>query len=140
MQSILPTMSKTLEISSALTRRTHRTYSAQFKAELVATCQQPGASIAALAGQHAMNANVPHRWLKDHQRSECHRLVAHSPAAALGMTSSIPAIIPVQLPPATLQPQTQKIKTDLRKGALSMVVTWLVSEAAEFCELGGCDF
>jgi len=36
--------------------------------------------------------------------------------------------------------QTQEIKTDFRKGELSMVVTWLVSAAAEFCELGGCDF
>ena len=45
-------------------RRTHRTYTPQFKAELVATCRQPGASVAAVALQHGMNANVLHRWLK----------------------------------------------------------------------------
>ncbi|MCM3566382.1 transposase, partial [Hydrogenophaga intermedia] len=33
-------------------RRTHRTYTPQFKAELVAMCQKPGASIAAVALQH----------------------------------------------------------------------------------------
>ena len=38
-------------------RRTHRTYTPQFKAELVAACMQPGASIAALALRHGMNAN-----------------------------------------------------------------------------------
>ena len=45
-------------------RRTHRTYTPQFKAELVAACRQPGASVAAVALQHGMNANVLHRWLK----------------------------------------------------------------------------
>ena len=79
-KSIVHTMLKNSEISKYLTPRTHRTYTAQFKAELVAACQQPGVSIAALAGQHAMNANVLHRWLKEHRLGGCHHLVAHSPA------------------------------------------------------------
>ncbi|MBS7777666.1 transposase [Acidovorax sp. CCYZU-2555] len=47
--------------------RTRRIYSAQFKAELIAACLQPGASIAATAREHGMNANVLHRWLKEHR-------------------------------------------------------------------------
>ena len=125
-------MLKNSENSTSSHSRTHRTYSAQFKAELVAACQQPGVSIAALAGQHAMNANVLHRWLKEHQRSGRHQLAAHSPAAALEMTSSLAAFIPLQLPAATPQPEAREIKVELRKGALSMVVTWPVSAAAEF--------
>ena len=117
--------------STSSPSRTHRTYSAQFKAELVAACQQPGVSIAALAGQHAMNANVLQRWLKEHQRSGRHQLAAHSPAGALEMISPLAAFIPVQLPAATPQPEARQIKVELRKGALSMVVTWPVSAAAE---------
>jgi len=124
-------MLKTSEISRYSTPRTHRTYTAQFKAELVAACAQPGVSIAGLAGQHAMNANVLHRWLKEHRLSGCHQLVAHSPAAALGTTSPLAAFIPLQLPAATPQPQPQEIRVELCKGALSMVVTWPVSAAAE---------
>ncbi|WP_448678427.1 transposase [Delftia acidovorans] len=30
-------------------------------------CLQPGASIAATAREHGMNANVLHRWLKEHR-------------------------------------------------------------------------
>ena len=41
-------------------RRTHRTYTPQFKAELVAMCQTPGAAVAL---QHGMNTKVLHRWL-----------------------------------------------------------------------------
>ena len=63
-----------------------------------------------------MNAEVLHRWLEEHQRSGCHQLVAHSPAPELEMTSSIPAFIPVQPPPASLQPQTQEIKINFCKG------------------------
>ncbi len=125
-------MLKNSEISRYSTPRTHRTYTAQFKAELVAACQQPGVSIAALAGQHAMNANVLHRWLKEHRRSGCHQLAAHSPAAALRTNSPLAAFIPVQLPSAAPQPEAQEIKVDLRKGALSMALTWPVSAAAEF--------
>lgn len=47
--------------------RSRRIYSAQFKAELIAACLQPGTSIAATAREHGMNANVLHRWLKEHR-------------------------------------------------------------------------
>ena len=124
-------MFKKSEILGNSSQRTHRTYTAQFKAELVAAGQQPGVSIAALAGRHAMNANVLHRWLKEHKRNGRHQLVVHSGAGVLETTSPIPAFIPVQLPAAKPQPEAQEIKIDLRKGALSMVVTWPLSAAAE---------
>ena len=120
-------MLKTSEISRYSTPRTHRTYTAQFKAELVAACGQPGVSIAALAGQHAMNANVLHRWLKEHRLSGRHQLAVHGPAA----------FIALQLPAPAQQPETREIKVELRRGALSMVVTWPVSAAAELARWTG---
>ena len=124
-------MLKNSENSTSSPSRTHRTYSAQFKAELVAACGQPGVSIAALAGQHAMNANVLHRWLKEHHRSGRHPLAAHSPAAALETTSALAAFIPLQLAAAMPESEAREIRVELRRGALSMVVTWPVSAAAE---------
>ena len=65
--------------------RKRRVYSAQFKAELIAACQQPGASIAATAREHGMNANVLHRWLKEHRlgqhQSACD--TAHADASGI---------------------------------------------------------
>ena len=116
-------MLKTSEISRYSIPRTHRTYTAQFKAELVAACGQPGVSIAALAGQHAMNANVLHRWLKEHHRSGRHQLAAHSPAAASGAASPLAAFIALQLTAPAQQPEAREIKVELRRGALSMVMT-----------------
>ena len=109
-------------------RRTHRTYTPQFKAELVATCRQPGASVAAVALQHGMNANVLHRWLKEHQRSGCHALAAHRTP---GIAPASPAFIPLALPAPTAISRAQEIKVELRKGPLSMVVTWPVSATAD---------
>jgi transposase-like protein len=123
-------MLKEPEISRYSRRQTHRTYTAQFKAELVAACQTPSVSVAGLAAQHGMNANVLHRWLKEH-----HNEGRHKPDApcALG-SSNVPAFIalPVCAPTTTPEPKAQDIRLELRKGALTMVVSWPVSAASDF--------
>ena len=39
-----------------------RRYSAELKAEVLAQCDAPGASVAKVAMSHGINANVVHRW------------------------------------------------------------------------------
>lgn len=63
------TMLKDSDIARYTARRTHRTDTSAFKAELVAACLQPGTSIAALAGRHGMNANVLHRSKSMHAQA-----------------------------------------------------------------------
>ena len=118
------------------TRRTHRTYSRQFKAELVAAAKQPGASIAALALQHGMNANVLHRWLKEHEQDERHRLVSLSSSGESVTTSPLPAFIPIKLPTAAQasEPTASEIKVELRKGAVSMILTWSASAVGDLAQ------
>ena len=48
--------------------RTRRSYSPPFKAHLVNVCERPGASVAALAREHGINANILHRWRKEHRQ------------------------------------------------------------------------
>ncbi len=45
------------------TNRSRRTYAQQFKREVVAQCQVPGASVSAIAMSHGINANVIRKWL-----------------------------------------------------------------------------
>ena len=130
-QQIVHTMLKESEISRYPNRRTHRTYTPEFKAELVKACQQPGASIAALAGQQGMNANVLHRWLKEHQRSGCHQLAKPCMSTITQTPPLAPAFIALALPPVTPVHKEQEIKVELRKGALSMTVTWPLSATAD---------
>ena len=116
------------------TRRTHRTYTREFKAELVAACRVPGASIAAVAGANAMNANVLHRWLKEHARSGCHGPAdsgnANLPSVAL--QQRVPAFIPVQLSAPDPGPEARAIEVDIRKGTLTMRIKWPASAGADF--------
>ena len=131
-QQIVHTMLKDPEISRYSTRRTHRTYAPEFKAELVTACQAPGVSIAALASLHGMNANVLHRWLKEHALSGRHALVTRSMSGVTARTSSASAFIPLALPSPNPVSREQEIKVELRKGSVSMVVTWPVGAAADF--------
>lgn len=116
------------------TRRTHRTYTREFKAQLVAACQQPGVSIAALATSQAMNANVLHRWLKEHARSGCHQLNAASPSGSQIATLPAPAFIPVRLPAVRHEPSIPALKVEIHKGALSMTITWPINATSDFAQ------
>ena len=51
----------TLHLPEAGRRR--RSYSAEFKAKIVAACQQPGASIASIALANQINPNLVRRWV-----------------------------------------------------------------------------
>ena len=43
--------------------KTRRVHDAEFKAKVLGECRQPGASIAAVALRHGLNANVVRQWL-----------------------------------------------------------------------------
>jgi len=55
-------------------------YDEAAKAELVAACGKPGASVSRLARECGVNANQLSRWVREHSR-RCQRAVAVSPEA-----------------------------------------------------------
>ena len=48
----------------AQVKRQRRRHSPAFKSEVLAACNEPGASIAALAQRYQVNANLVHKWRK----------------------------------------------------------------------------
>lgn len=127
-------MLKDSDIPRFAARRTKRTYSADTKAELLAACNAPGASIAAVASANGMNANVLHRWLKESSQP---RLPIGSGtgtgATALDIAGqSAPSFIALPLLTKLPEPVEREIKVEVRKGALVMTVTWPMSAASEF--------
>lgn len=128
-------------------RRTHRTYTPQFKAELVAMCQKPGASIAAVALQHGMNANLLHRWRKEWAQG-LHRLEGGITATVA--TPQTPAFIPIELSRAASNTTSEQpcvasstpaadIRIECQRPGMSVTVHWPLSAAAQcaqmLCEL-----
>ena len=46
-------------------RPRRREYSKAFKAQVVAACAQPGASVGGVALSHGLHANMVHRWIRE---------------------------------------------------------------------------
>jgi len=124
-------------------RRTHRTYSPQFKAEMVAACGKPGASVAALAMQHGINANVLHRWLKEAQQG-MHRLGSMTAQADPSWGRSAD-FIPIPLNTALPIPDicssgaesapAPDIRIECQRAGLSVTICWPVSAAAQCAQV-----
>lgn len=91
-----------------------RRHSEELKAQVLAECAQPGASVAAVALSHSLNANVVHKW---------RRQAVAKPG--LPVTTFVPATVPaVPQPPAI-------IRIELRRGATTVTVAWPVTCGAE---------
>lgn len=101
-------------------KKTRRRYSELKKAQVLAECSEPGASVAKVAMAHGINANVVHRW----------RQLSHGQApTGLAKTSEFIALpLPAPTEPAAVTPDVQ---VELRRGPVSITVTWPVSAAAE---------
>ena len=114
--------------------RTRRIYSTQFKSELVASCQLPGASVSAIAAAHGMNANVLRRWLQKHRQ---HSTPTPSTPPASAQTSSAGFISldlsALQAAPACCTAQTIDLRC--QRGDTLVSVAWPLSGAAECASL-----
>lgn len=109
------------------TRRRRRTHSGEFKASAVASCLQPGMSMAAVAMAHGINANLLRRWVREAE-------MTHGADATGTLTAPNPAVkatafVPMQLPAPSAAPD---IRIELRRGATAITVTW-PSDAAVAC-------
>src|SRR3546814_12196205 len=79
-------------VTNSLTSRpARRTYSPQFKAEMVAQCLEGNVALASLAIDHGMNPNVLHRWVTEHERYGKHALQDDGMALAVQTVDMTPA-------------------------------------------------
>lgn len=100
----------TIEDSKQLIRRRH---SAALKAQVLAECSQPEASVARIAMAHGLNANLVHKW----------RRVAAAPGPAPSFIA-----LPLEPSPAVSSP-AEDVLIELHRGALAIKVTWPTSAA-----------
>lgn len=105
-------------------RRRRRLHSDDFKASAVAACMQPGVSMAAVAMAHGINANLLRRWVRAAEMSPADE-VAKAPALP---ARAAPSFVPMQLPLSSPAPG---VRIELRRGAMSICVTWPSDSAVE---------
>ena len=107
-------------------RRRRRRYSVEFKAQVVAACRRPGVSLAAIALDHRLNANLLRRWVEQAEGN------ARVPVASsdVGVPSAqVPAFVPVPLDMMNVRPA--EIRVEVRRANQSITISWPTSEAAQ---------
>lgn len=128
--------------------RRRRTHDAQFKAGVMAACREPGASVAAVAQAHGVNANLVRQWLVGRGMKRCgveQAAAGHASSAlsAAPVTDASPVMpfVPVQLPapepaPAAAQPERPSqddeatIHIELTRTGAKLVVRWPAAQAS----------
>lgn len=105
--------------------RRRRTHSTQLKAEVLAACAEPGASVAAIALAHRLNTNLVHKWRRQAARAKG--------VPAVRRTSSVlPSASDAEFVALPLPMASTEIRVEIRRGATNVAVHWPAS-AAEAC-------
>jgi transposase len=110
-------------------RRRRRRHSAEFKAQVVAACRRPGMSMAAVALEHRLNANLLRRWVVEYERGRETGLIEAGNVAQAPSIAGNAAFVPVAVArPAVAT--SQEIVIELRRGPTLVKVSWPLEAAA----------
>lgn len=126
-------------------RSQRRVHGAEFKAQVLAECQQPGASVAAIALAHGLNANLLRKWLvgRGLKRAGLVAPRAMTPKATCAEDKASPVLqfVPVEITPTRLaatattatpeqaEPPAAEIHVELTRGATRLSVRWPSAQA-----------
>ena len=109
-------------------RRRRRKHSDEFKATVVASCLQPGMSMAAVAMANGINANLLRRWVHATEMRGDADQVQALPAPKPTAQSPAAGFVPLALLAPSAPPD---IRIELRRGATAITVTWPTQAASE---------
>jgi transposase len=126
--------------SNSISRRRH---SAEFKAEVLAACEQPGASTSAVALAHGLNTNLVRKWRigRGVKLASIAAPVAVSTSAAAPPRPVLAAdarFVPIEMckpaqvaSPGVAHSSEAVIHVELKRGASSVLVRWPGSAAVD---------
>jgi transposase len=116
----------TIEEVTPSGRRRRRRYSEEFKARVVAACRGTGVSVAAIALEHWLNANLLRRWIDQAEGW----LPSGLPVRPADMQPApAPAFVPIALD--SRGSHSAEIRIEMRRGDQTVTVSWPISEAAQ---------
>lgn len=101
--------------------KTRRRYGSQFKAMVLAQCDEPGTSVAQVAMSHGINDNVVHRWrqLARQQQAARSTVADGQPPAQQPV-----AFVPLALPAPQGRETKTEVRLDIKRGAVTVGVAW----------------
>src|SRR5690606_39102090 len=97
---------KTVIDTAPTLKKPRRTFTAEFKHQLIQQCQQPDTSVAKAAMQHQINANLLHKWIR-----QSRSMVPSLTISSIPQTDFLPVILhspPIrqEVPPSALEKKT----------------------------------
>jgi len=106
--------------------KSRRRHSAQFKQEVLAACDQPGASVADVALAFGLNANLVRQWRRGRGfRPAGGDLAAHPARVATVRAPAAPSVVALALPAASAQTAAATdIRIEVHRGALQVSMIW----------------
>jgi transposase len=112
-------------------RRTRRFHSAEFKSQVIQQCGQDRASVAGVALRFQVNANIVHRWLREHEQRGL-----HSKPAFIPLSMDTPSIPTLPVTSATVNEASnnntangqRQIQVEIRRGQQSVTISWPVED------------
>ena len=104
-------------------RPKRRFYSPELKTQVVVECQAQGASVAGVALAHGINANIVHRWLREHA---C-QLQASQEFVPLTLQARTADLAQAGDEPAQAE---RDIRIEVRRSTSSVTVNWPLEGAA----------
>ena len=118
------------------TKAPRRRHADELKARVLAACAEPGASVAAVAQAHGLNANLVHKW-----RRGCGAPVNNAARPVRSAMTAGAEFIALALPATTVaapatngQPITvpaADIRIEWHRGSAAIAVSWPVSAAPQ---------
>ena len=79
---------KTVIDTAPTLKKPRRTFTAEFKHQLIQQCQQPDTSVAKVAMQHQINANLLHKWIR-----QSRSMVPSLTTSSIPQTDFLPVIL-----------------------------------------------
>ena len=117
--------------SEGMGRARRRRHSDEFKSSVVAQCSVPGISIAAVALQNRLNANLLRRWVNEagvsRELSSLTRMAVGEPTGA--EAAEVSSFVPVKL--AASEPSKGAIAIEVRRGPVLVKVSWPLAAMTE---------
>ena len=111
-------------------KRKRQERSPELKAQVLAECERPGASVAQVALAHGVNANLVHGWrrLERERRQAATDAVMAASAASSSSTVEAMPFVPVTVASSASEAM---IEIELRRGPLTMKAAWPLSAASQ---------
>lgn len=114
-------------------QKPRRRHGEEFKAQVLAACAEPGASVSAVALSFGLNANLVHQW----RRGRGYKAERAAPPDVSSEASPQFVALALPAPPSAAAgvvatgAAPEAIRAEIKRGALLVSVDWPISAAGE---------